>query len=274
MKEMGWVEMVNLFGTPGKRIIQENSVELEHIKKLVVESNIASIKVSTHEEKYVQLVLETYENGPDLGVALNNEVLQVDVKLPGRMKLLAIGKPEVSMLYIYLPENFAEYYQIQTTVGNVTVNDLYGRELEIETSAGNITINYVEMEKLTVESGAGNIKLEQIQSNQLVADSGAGNINGMYCKGKIIAESGAGNILFHVDGEEDVTVKTGVGNIQAYFNDIESLNATLTASASVGKVHSDFLMDGNKFSHVFKDGEKTITFKAGAGNINLYRDVK
>lgn len=263
--------MVNIFGTPGKRIIQENTVELEHIKELVVDSNIANIQLLTHEEKHVQLMLETYENGPDLGVSLNNEVLQVDVKLPGKKKLLVIGKPEVSILYIYLPENFAEHYQIQTTVGNVTVSDLYGRKLVIETSAGNITINYVEMEKLTVESGAGNIKLEQIQSNQLVADSGAGNINGMYCKGKIIAESGAGNILFHVDGEEDVTMKTGVGNIHAYFTDIESLNATLTASASIGKVHSDFLMDGNKFSHVFKDGEKTFTFKTGAGNIHLNR---
>lgn len=240
-----------------KKDVQENTIDVSHIEELIVESGISNVQLIPHEKKHVWVILETYEKGPELEVYLNDNVLRIVATMPGKRNWFITTSWETTKLTIYLPEDFAQEYQIQST-------------------AGNLELRGITAEHFEVESGAGNISLDWIDANQLIVKTGAGNIKGTGCTGELNISSGAGNIDFEVAGEHDVTVHSGAGNVDVYFENEKVLDAKLQVSAGLGKVRTNFPVDStknNKFSHVFGNGESDIKLSTGVGNINLYGNI-
>ena len=77
-------------------------------------------------------------------------------------------------------------------------------------------------------------------------------------------------------GEHDVTVHSGAGNVDVYFENDKALDAKLQVSTGIGKVSTNFPVDSsrnNKFTHVFGNGESDIKLSTGVGNISLYGNI-
>lgn len=264
--------MVGFFSTMDNPIVQENTVEVDKIQELAVYSDVTNVHFSIHDKKQVHLVLETFEKGPELGVQLINQRLEINVELLKKRNFIQ-GKQKISKLTIYLPNDFAEHYLIHSSVGNIRFADLILKEVQMKTGAGDIKIDNIESEKISIESGAGNIRLNQVDTLELFAKSVAGNIKGKECRGKLTIKSGAGNADFHVDGKDDLYMKSGAGNIRVHIQNPHNLNATLRVSAGIGNVQTDLPLGGekaSKLSGVLGSGEKQFLFKTGLGNINLY----
>lgn len=269
--------MVNIFGGKRDPIVQENSVEIEHVPELEINSDIANINISIHDKKQIDIVLETFEKGPELQVNFVNEKLEIEARVLKERRIGIVVQSKPCKLKIKLPKDFAEQYTIKSSAGNIKAFDLQFNTALMKTGAGNIRLENIEAQKLDIESGAGNVKLKEIVSESLIAKSGAGNIEGDMCTGDIAAKTGSGNVRFKVDGEQNLQMTSGAGNINAFFTQPESLDATIKASAGLGNVKTDlpFLPAGeksNKLSSVVGQGEKSFQFKTGVGNIHLLAD--
>lgn len=265
--------MVNIFRTIGEPVVQEKTIELEHLKEVVINSDITNVVLLVCDQKQVHLMLETFKGGPELKLHLVNGRLEIDVKLQEKINIIQI-RQEVSELTIHLPRNFADRYLIQSSVGNIKIFELTFQQLEMKTGAGDIKVKQVEAESISMESGAGNIKLNEVSTKKLFALSGAGNIKGKDCRGSVTVKSGAGNIDFHADGRDDLSLKSGAGNISVYLPDTSTLNATLKANAGIGKVRTDLPEESkkaSKLSKVLGEGLQKLRFKTGVGNISIYK---
>ena len=144
-------------------------------------------------------------------------------------------KKRFGKLTIYLPEQFAERYEVKCSIGNVRMADMIFKQLEMKTGAGEVEICAISAKYLMLESGAGNIE-------------------------------------FHVDGEDDLLMKSGAGNIHVHFPNPEQLNATIEATAGLGSVRTDLPVGFEKsgeFSSVLGNGERDLKFTAGVGSIKL-----
>lgn len=274
MKEDGVGAMRNFFDSTGESIRQENTVEVERIKELAVNSDVTNVHFSVHDKQRIDMVLETFEKGPELVVQQTNDRLEVNVEIPRKRRIFRMKK-QYSKLTIYLPEQFAERYEVKCSVGNVRMANLIAKQLEVKTGAGEMKLCTINAEYLKLESGAGNIQLRAINAGHLVATAGAGNIKGNACHGELTLESGAGNIECDVDGEDDLFMKSGAGNIYVHFQNPEQLNASIGATAGLGNVWTDLpvgIEKAGKFSSVLGKGERDMTFITGVGNIKLFKE--
>jgi DUF4097 and DUF4098 domain-containing protein YvlB len=265
-------ELVRLFSSMGKPVVQENTVRVKHIQELVIHSDVTNIEFIIHDKKRAHFILETFEKGPTLDVNLTNDRLEINVELRKKKRFFQI-RGDYGKLMIYLPKDFAENYFIQTTVGNIRFADVHFNDADLHTGAGDIKVNQVEGGYVRVESGAGNIKIEDVNVIEFVARSGAGNIRGRNCSGKLAIQSGAGNIHFTLDGEDDVSMKSGAGNIDVYFRNPSMLDGKLQTGTGIGTVNN-YLMSEDDTSRdasmIFGEGERQYLFKTGVGNVNLY----
>lgn len=226
--------MADFFSSMGDPIVQENIVEVERVKELAVNSDVTSVHFSVHDKKRVDIVLETFEKGEDLAVRLINERLEINVGIPRKWGIFQMKK-RFGKLTIYLPEQFAERYEVKCSIGNVRMADMIFKQLEMKTGAGEVEICAISAKYLMLESGAGNIE-------------------------------------FHVDGEDDLLMKSGAGNIHVHFPNPEQLNATVEATAGLGSVRTDLPVGFEKsgeFSSVLGNGERDLKFTAGVGSIKL-----
>lgn len=226
--------MADFFSSMGDPIVQENIVEVERVKELAVNSDVTSVHFSVHDKKRVDIVLETFEKGEDLAVRLINERLEINVGIPRKWGIFQMKK-RFGKLTIYLPEQFAERYEVKCSIGNVRMADMIFKQLEMKTGAGEVEICAISAKYLMLESGAGNIE-------------------------------------FHVDGEDDLLMKSGAGNIHVHFPNPEQLNATIEATAGLGSVRTDLPVGFEKsgeFSSVLGNGERDLKFTAGIGSIKL-----
>gem|GEM_PF-5398846 len=255
----------------------ENNVEAEHVQELEINADIANIEFITHDKKQIDMVLETFKNGPELQMNFVNGKLEVNVKHPWEQWNIRISNHKFCKLVLKLPRNFADCYTIQTSAGNIHAADLAFKIAFMKTSAGNINLEKIQAEKLELESGAGNIQVQELETKELTVQSGAGNIEGNACIGDITAKTGTGTVRFTVDGDENLTMKSGAGNIEVFFMHPEHLNATIKANAGLGNVKVDLpsFMNENKSSNlacVIGTGEKIFQFKTGVGNIQLFAE--
>lgn len=269
--------MINLFGLNREQIIQENTIEAGHMPELAINSDIANITFLTHDKQQVNIVLETYEKGPELQVNVVNEKLEINARVQKERRIGIIVQPKSCKLEVKLPKNFADHYTIQTSAGNISAADLVFNQAFLKTGAGNIRLENMNATKVELESGAGNIKVKSIDSVIFLAESGAGNIEGSLCTGSITARTGSGNVRFTVNGEQDLKMKSGAGNINVLFTRPENLNATIKASAGLGNVKSELPSHKNKnttneLSSAIGKGENSFHFKTGVGNIHLAKE--
>lgn len=262
---------MNLFRR--EKIIEENTIKVQHVEELVINSDIANILFVTHLKKQVDVLLETYKKGPELQVNVVNKMLEINATVQDKKKVF-ITPPDFCKLTIKLPSDLATRYMVHSTAGNIKAANLTFNTANLKTNAGNIWLENLDANELTLESGAGNIRMRHIDSETLIAQTGAGNIEGNDCTGDITAKTGAGNIRVNLDGDEHVKLNSGTGSIHAFFKQPDSLNATIKASAGIGSIQTDlpFLFDGeksSKLSSVVGQGEKILQFNTGVGSIHL-----
>jgi hypothetical protein len=147
----------------------------------------------------------------------------------------------------------------------------YAGKLKVKTSSGNINTDPVlKLAKFTVESTSGNIKVNEVYSESISADASSGNISFKFADGKRRFTATSGNIRVE-GGSGDTELSTSSGNItvenasghldvEASSGEIRSINCSGGGSfdASSGNITLEFIsLSENLDVHV------------SSGNINL-----
>ncbi|HEX4056421.1 MAG TPA: M56 family metallopeptidase [Tepidisphaeraceae bacterium] len=165
--------------------------------------------------------------------------------------------------------------------GNVELEKVSG-SLEGHTGAGNIEAKDCTA-SLWLSTGNGNIELEKI-GGSVDGRAGSGNFEATDCTGELKASVGMGNIEIDRFTGPSVTAQTGAGNVTADLLDQpkadcslrssmgnvdvklkQTIAVNLSASAGVGRMHSEFPMGA------INGGGPNVQIETGMGNVQVLK---
>ncbi len=184
------------------------SNKFNDIKSLDIDLAVAELNIITSNEFSVEATgvsskfICEKDNGT-LKIKENTRVSNFWSFMPGNKN---------TKITVGLPSDFiAEFVTIKAGVGNISIESLYGEEIEFELGVGKFVCDNLLSNKININGGVGEIDIKKAKSKDIVIDSGIGKVNlnliGNKDDYKITTESGIGEI--RIDGQKysDGTVK-------------------------------------------------------------------
>lgn len=215
--------------------------EYEHINTLDIDIAFSSLKIKTGEE----LKIET--NNSNINSRQNNETIHIDEKNHNWFP-----KNNAGEIIIYIPDNLEfDKVKISTGAGKIDIEKITTKKLSLEIGAGETKIKELNVTKeAKIDGGAGKVTISSGTINNLDLDMGVGsleinseligstdidagigeldiNINAPKENYNIKVSKGIGNITIdgkgvsndtiYGDGENDIEIDGGIGNIKVDF---------------------------------------------------------
>ncbi len=153
---------------PTEPINEQRTLEGVGVKKIQVESDIASIRVFQSHNHQISAVLEgkmDVKRKENLVFQLDKQEDAVQVKLQIDSKGSAFSFPDFGSnqveLSISLPKQLYDEVTIETNVGKIEIDQLEASQLDVETDVGKISIDRFYGEKATINSDIGLIQVEK-----------------------------------------------------------------------------------------------------------------
>nr|WP_232243300.1 DUF4097 family beta strand repeat-containing protein [Paenibacillus sp. GSMTC-2017] len=166
---------------------------------------------------------------------------------------------------------------LKTSSGNIKAEKIDGHDLSLRTSSGNIKLLQATGDELELKSSSGNITIEEYKATQLDLHSVSGNIKAIEGTSEIVAQSTSGNITIESDDLlYDADLKSTSGNVSvALRNDPTSLAIDFNAGSGIGKIKKDAFVyedndkDRDDFRGAFGTGDTKLKVRTSSGNFTL-----
>ncbi|MEN2768838.1 DUF4097 family beta strand repeat-containing protein [Ornithinibacillus xuwenensis] len=290
MENKGFGLLNLLRKTPRETIIQEATIACTRVKNLIMSTSSAEVEVVVHEHPRVDVVLHTYEGGPELKTKHTEDTLTITAKKEEKVTFMLFGNMPKCHLQLKVPKDIAENWDIATASGKISAKQLIANRLNVHATSGAIKLSEISAEKIKSVSVSGKLTIREVKVEQLdfTVTSGSvdvhsvyGDINGEVVSGKVVMKgikgqqldvrAGSGRIHLQDVQMQDVDLHASSGKIEA-----EHLYAeTIKAIVSSGKISfqdtrgdiKGHAMSGN-IDLTIKENA-TLDLKAGSGNINL-----
>lgn len=124
-----------------------------------------------------------------------------------------------SKITLYLPADFiADYTDINTGAGKITIEALHTQDLIVSAGAGDVYGSHVVADEVSIDGGVGNVNLTDISFRNADLNCGVGNLK---IEGELLGdnkiECGVGDVDLELEGNEedyDLNVDSGVGTVR------------------------------------------------------------
>ncbi|HAM81838.1 MAG TPA: hypothetical protein DCO80_13665 [Ornithinibacillus sp.] len=260
-----------LIGTQVNTIRQEESIEVDRLKSITVSSDIATVKVLTHELPRVDIQFESYEGGPVLKTEKSEEALMIIAEKERKGSTFFFGTLPKSILQLYVPRDIADNWDIRVTSGKISMKQLIAETFRISATSGVIQATDITAGKMFTDTTSGKIIIDKLRAEnlQFLANSGKVEINSSY--GDITGKVGSGSVrMAEVKGEE-LDIRAGSGRV--ILNEIYMKNATIRANS--GTITAEHFWSETTEANVgsgrieLRDIRGAVKGDANSGNINL-----
>ncbi|WP_026909078.1 DUF4097 family beta strand repeat-containing protein [Paucisalibacillus globulus] len=139
-----------------QEVIQKERIDSTSIHSIHISTTNLDIEVTSHKEQHIDIVLKTYEDGPQLEIDQENDSL----------KITAFQSDQIQTFFGVYPST-----KVQVLVPSAVVE-----EWDVRTGSGDVSFSEITMSMLSVNSGSGDIKLSTIDANQVKLRSSSGDI--------------------------------------------------------------------------------------------------
>ncbi|SHG54974.1 Putative adhesin [Ornithinibacillus halophilus] len=278
-----------------KPVVQKETVHVNKLNMLDIDTSSVNVKILIHEEQQIDVLLETYEDGPKLSVNDSKERVEISAKTERQISFSLFKNLPTCKMTVKLPRDIAAHWKVQTGSGKVTANGILADTVFFGANSGMVNISDVKANKLELKASSGRIIATNIKVDQLnyTVSSGVADFDSIYGDIQGSANSGAismrninseildvrassGNINLEDLQSKKVTAKANSGTI--YINRIAVEDADTTISSGNIKV---FKLDGNLTGHansgninVELTGDSALDLRVGSGNIDVEVDVQ
>lgn len=272
--------------------IEKESVEVKKLMGLSIETDISDVEIFVHKESRIEVILETYEEGPELYVNTQDEHLMIEAKLEKSIIFTGFLNSITSCtLKIVLPKDIASDIQIITKSGDIDVDGLILSKLNIKSGSGDLHISNITSNHLQSESSSGDQYIHFIHAENIVLKNASGDINGKNLYGNIHSFSASGDIELFECYSDMVEISSSSGDIeinQCQTNELKTKSSsgdirgekirTVNGEASNSSGDIQFQsFSGNLSAHtgagdvmVEMIHESNIFINSGSGDINAY----
>ena len=286
----GW-KMVNIFlKSPNKRTIkQKKTLNTAKLAQLNVETFHADLDIYIHDEPIIDIILETYEGGPELMTNCSDDIAEIFVQKPLERAALLRWIPPCR-LQIIVPKDVAASWYIRSISGDISVEKLIMGTLHIQSSSGDIGITGVTANKAFLKASSGDITASNNTLQELQFESSSGDVEFVTIQGDINGKASTGDISVTNQQGERMELQTSSGDIKLK-NSVAENGQLLTSSGDIGVSHfvmgnvsistSSGDMDIQRFSgkmkgstnsgsiHISPEDKFILELKAGSGDITI-----
>lgn len=197
-----------------ERKFQEDTIDIETVQNLNVESGIGEFVIETSEE--FKVVAENVSK--NYSCKVENGTLKVIDKTKNVFKFNDKSAPKIT---VYIPESFYfDTVNLDLGVGETNISSLKADRIDIDCGAGELNVDYLEArEKISIDGGVGEFTIKDSVMNDLDFDAGVGESNiTAKLTGKCEIDTGVGQTIIKlVDFDESkgkITTNKGIGEIR------------------------------------------------------------
>ncbi|MDD2503242.1 MAG: DUF4097 family beta strand repeat-containing protein [Clostridia bacterium] len=193
-------------------------------------------------------------------------------------------------LDVYIPRQFDEDIEINSTSGEVTVEVLDVDEFKYSNISGDLNAERIEAEKASLNTTSGEINISgefekfkfntvsgNLVSDDLIAKESSYNTTSGEIKlsgkpGDVSAKSISGNLTYiYSDFDNDIEANTVSGEVEISLP--ADAGFKLDYKTASGDVRTDFEVSGNKGEHNLKgtvgDGDGSVDVQTVSGNLTI-----
>ncbi|SDR02912.1 Putative adhesin [Virgibacillus salinus] len=248
-------------------ITQKDTIDnVAKLKELNISTSEASVNVSTHEDKKVDLFLETYEGGPELKIDYSGDSLSVSAK--GSEAYKSLNTPPC-MLHVVVPSEISGNWSIISCSGDISAANLTSDLFDIRSSSGEVNIANLEAQKLHLKTSSGKITVSEVKVSDVYFETSSGEAALYGIKGDLTGSTSSGDVTVMNFQGEKFHVVTSSGKIQqsnGIVNDI-------SLKTSSGSIQADSLKGEKVMLHANSGDIKCTRFTGDAKGYTISGDV-
>ena len=218
--------------------------DIEQINSLYIDSSIAKLEIYESDKIAVEAtdVTKKFSSKVENGKLVIKETAKTNISINGQVN---------PVIKLYIPKGFVfDNIDIDSGVGDTTIESLQADVVEMSTGVGNLTIDYIDVKsKIDIESGVGKLNIKNSILNNLSFEAGVGEYN----------------ITTYLTGNSEFDC--GVGNGTIVLNDFNEENSKIKIDKGLGNIN----INGQSYSdsQVYGNGANIIDINGGVGNINI-----
>ncbi len=248
-------------------ITQKDTIDnVAKLKELNISTSDVSVNVSTHEDRRVDLLLETYDGGPELKTDHSGDSLNISAK--GLKTYNSLNTPPC-MLHIVVPSEMFEIWSIITSSGDVSAANLISNSFDIRSSSGEVNLANLEAQKLHLKTSSGKITVSEIKISDVYFETSSGEAAFNGIKGDLTGSTSSGDVTVMNFQGEMFHVVTSSGKIQQS----NSIVKDMSLKTSSGSIQADSLTGEKVMLHANSGDIRCTRFTGDAKGYTISGDV-
>ncbi|MBP1948597.1 DUF4097 family beta strand repeat-containing protein [Virgibacillus litoralis] len=248
-------------------ITQKDTIDnVAKLKELNISTSEASVNISTHKDKRVDLLLETYEGGPELIIDHFEDSLNISAK--GSKTYKSFNTPPC-MLHIVVPSEISGNWSIISCSGDVSAGNLISDSFDIRTSSGELNLANLEAQKLHLKTSSGKITASDIDVSETYFETSSGEAAFYGIKGDFNGSTSSGDVTVMNFQGENFHVVTSSGKIQHSNGIVEDMSL----NTSSGNIQADSLKGEKVVLHANSGDIKCTRFTGDAKGYTISGDI-
>lgn len=249
-----------------KIITQKGTIDVAELKELDISTSEASINVSIHDDMRVDLLLETYEDGPELKTDYSGGSLNVSAK--GSKTYKSLKTPPCS-LHIVVPSEISVNWSVLTSSGDVSAANLISDSFDIRSSSGELNLVNLKAQKLHLKTSSGKITGNDINVSEAYFESSSGEIAFYGIKGDLTGSTSSGDVTVMNFQGEKFHIVTSSGKIQQSNSNVNDMSL----KTSSGNIQVDSLKGEKVMLHANSGDIKCTRFTGDVKGYTISGDV-
>lgn len=232
--------VISFFSSDTEEINESKVLDGDKITSIDIQSSSPNVYLMPSEGDEITIDLKgkvssKLKDSYTLDVSTDRNTLKVDVNRKNKTVWVFFGIITTDLsLDVYVPEKMYDTISINTSSGEISVDDFHAKDFDILASSGSISVsNLIAEKELNLTSSSGRIEVidSRTESVNLAASSGSIALNSLIAENINVATSSGKIELSDTEGEISAAASSGSISI-----DNERLNGNITASTSSGRV--------------------------------------
>ncbi len=204
-----------------------DSKEFESINDLNIDTDTADIYIKTNSENMVKVELYSNDYKEE---SITNTTSSLNIVLKQKCRFFCFAKR--SKIYVYLPENYNNNMNIESTTGDIFVDDYANSDINVKVTTGDILLKSIK--NATISVTTGDVKISSV--NDINATTTTGDVFIEKVNNYLNIKTTTGDIKIN---EANITKNS---NIKATTGDVKIQNASniyVEAKTTTGDIKTE-----------------------------------
>ncbi|WP_440896979.1 DUF4097 family beta strand repeat-containing protein [Amphibacillus sp. Q70] len=217
-----------------QKIEQRETIDVARVKQLDVLTSNTDICIMIHDDPVIDVVLETYERGPELTINHSGEMLEIMVEKSFERRFFSLFQASCK-LQISVPPAVVEKWNLQSGSGDISIANLIVNTIDIKSSSGDLDITEIQANKACFIATSGDITAENNKIDQLCFETSSGDVKLRTIYGDITGEASSGEIILINQQGEQLELKATSGDIHLENSVVNHAKLNTTSGEIIAK---------------------------------------